>query len=87
MTHETANQWRTIDDSAPKDEMLIIYRPDRIGGGGRVCVGKFDPDTYARRPRPFWRSYFGGLGVQYNRDNPPTHWQPMPRPPQENDDE
>jgi len=73
--------WQLIE-TAPKRTVIILYRPGRIGVGGRVCVGQYDFDEWSRRgPRPFWRSDWGGLGVQYDRDTPPTHWMPLPEPP------
>ena len=74
--------WQPID-TAPKDGTCVdLYRPDRIGGGGRVCVGHYNNDMYARKgPRPFWETQYGGLGRIYDRDNPPSHWRPRPAPP------
>ena len=74
--------WQTID-TAPKDGTCVdLYRPDRIGGGGRVCVGHYNNDMYARKgPRPFWETQYGGLGRIHDRDNPPSHWRPRPAPP------
>jgi hypothetical protein len=42
---------------------------------GEVSIGCFDPDTYARTPRPFWRD--DGIYRKRHAD-PPTHWMPLP---------
>ncbi len=78
--------WQPISTAPTGDKynrpVLLLYRPDMFGGGGRVCVGIYDSDEYSKRgARPFWRSFWGGLGVLYDRDNPPTHWLPMPTKP------
>jgi len=74
------SDWQPIE-TAPEDQTVLGYRPDRIGRGGRVCVMRFDDGRFTRRPRPFWKTYHGGLGVQHDRDNPPTHWMPFPAAP------
>ncbi len=74
-------QWQPIE-TAPKDGTPVwLHRPDRIGRGSRRTISKFDRDEFAKNPRPFWKSYYGGLGVLHDRDNPPTHWMPLPKPP------
>jgi hypothetical protein len=36
---------------------------------------------YAKKPRPFWRRIDDNGRAHRSRDNPPTHWRPMPAPP------
>lgn len=73
-------KWQTID-TAPKDgTAIIVFVPKQYyGGGGRVCLARWNDDKYARKPRPFWsRSLSDKTG---DRASPPTHWMPLPEPP------
>lgn len=81
-------KWQPIE-TAPKGDgsgfgpVILIYRPKRIGGGGRICVAAFDPESFRKNPRPHWHSFFGTLSKYQDRDNPPTHWMPLPEPPED----
>lgn len=66
--------WQPIE-TAPKDRELLIWR-------GRPCIARWDDQRYHKTPRPFWNDY-GVFGVVWMRDNPPTHWMPLPEPPTE----
>lgn len=92
-------QWRTID-TAPKDGTQILlgatsqtYRGQHVPA--RSTQGYWDaqkplPGDYASDSGefigepggvPFWMSEDGG----FTEENPPTHWQPMPAPPEFDD--
>lgn len=81
MTEINKSPWRPIS-TAPKDgSYVLLYGPAR---GTTPSVGRFTADEYAKRPRPFW-SRVGLWGVTWDRLNPPTHWMPLPLPPEPED--
>ena len=69
-------QWQPID-TAPKDGTSILVCPG-FWNAKTCSIARFDDDEYAKKPRPYWRrdDAFNRVGV--NRDNPPTHWMPLP---------
>lgn len=73
------NDWQPIE-TAPRDRMILLYRP-KAALWGRVTPGKYDSDTHAKRPRPFWAIWFRIGGVTEARQWPPTHWMPLPDAP------
>jgi hypothetical protein len=48
----------------------------------RSCsIAYFDDDRYAKNPRPYWVREDANHRVTVSRDNPPTHWRPLPEAP------
>jgi len=72
--------WQPIA-TAPLDQLILLYRPGSHYSWTRIDIGRFDDDHYAKKPRPFWRSMAGLLGITQMRDWKPSHWQPLPLPP------
>lgn len=72
---EAERGWRTIE-SAPKDGTKML-----LNHGGLVCRGWWEAQKYHKKPRPYWDSDRGFMGVQWHRDHQPTHWMPLPTPP------
>lgn len=74
--------WQPID-TAPKDgsRILLFYSKSRKEGVTETAVGRWEIQKYHDRPRPYWENekYIGD--VSYKRENPPTHWMPLPSPP------
>lgn len=79
---EHTMQWRPIE-TAPKDRRVMLYRPTHNNAWLlTVSAGQYDDDRYAKKPRPYWGSDVERVwGVLACRDNPPTHWMPLPEPP------
>jgi hypothetical protein len=73
-------EWQPIE-LAPKDKIILLYRPGHCVPWQSVAPGKYDDDKYAKRPRPFWVSWLLCSGKTDDRAYPPTHWIPMPNPP------
>jgi hypothetical protein len=73
------SEWMDID-SAPRDRMILLYRPD-APGWGQVAPGKWSDEIYARRPKPYWELWLKFGGVTDARLWLPTHWMPLPEPP------
>ena len=74
-------EWQPIS-TAPKDgSEVVLFIP---GDHNRhVVIGSWDDAQYSRRPRPYWTSDGARIwGVRWSRDNQPTHWMPLPQPPQ-----
>ncbi|HDZ38966.1 MAG TPA: DUF551 domain-containing protein [Marinobacter sp.] len=70
--------WRDIS-TAPKDGAVLL-----LMGGQHCSRGTWDDQKYNRKPRPYWRSQYGWLmGIIWDRQNQPTHWMPLPRPPKD----
>lgn len=60
-------------DTAPKDgSRILLY----YGRGFCVC-GSWDSDKLSRNPRPYWAN--DHHRTQAARQNPPTHWAPLPQ--------
>ena len=72
--------WKPIE-SAPKDGTGVLLFCPRLG----VCApGRWDTDKHAKKPRPYWTHWGERIwGTLWIRDDQPTHWQPLPAPPQE----
>lgn len=71
--------WQPIS-TAPHDTWILLYRPDSHSWS-RVDIGRWDENRHSNRPRPFWRSMHGLLGITEMRNHPPSHWMPLPPPP------
>jgi hypothetical protein len=73
-------EWQPIE-TAPKGDgqwagpRVLLCCPKR---GART--GKFDPDAFSVKKRPFW-SIDGSFGKNDDRLDQPTHWMPLPEPP------
>lgn len=73
--------WQPIS-TAPKDgTVVLVYRPDAYGWGGKVDLAYWDDDRYAKKPRPYWHSARLIIDIQESRRMAPTHWMPLPDPP------
>ena len=79
---EELGAWRPIE-TAPRDRthMLLLFRP-QAAAWGKVAPGMFNPDQYAKRPRPYWEMWLRIGSVTGSREWEPTHWMPMPPPPE-----
>lgn len=79
---EGLGAWRPIE-TAPRDRMhmLLLFRP-QAAAWGKVAPGMFNPDQYAKRPRPYWEMWLRIGSVTGSREWEPTHWMPMPPPPE-----
>lgn len=74
--------WSPID-TAPKDggEILLFYP---AGAFQRELIEKgwWCDDRYAAKPKPYWTHSSERMwGIKRCRDNPPTHWMPLPLSP------
>lgn len=67
--------WQPIE-AAPKDGRILLMR-DR----NRICIGRYCTDRGALNVLPeYWTDE--GYGVTWARRHPPTHWMPLPEPPE-----
>lgn len=73
-----ASRWQSMD-TAPKDGTWILawYR-----NRGRAEMARWESEIYHKKPKPYWHTAFL-WGVIENRNNPPSHWQPLPEGPTE----
>ena len=58
-------------DTAPKDRKVLLF------ARGEWYVGKWDPDKYAKKPRPFW-DYSHIWRPTGCREKPPIAWAELP---------
>jgi len=73
--------WQPIN-TAPKDRIVILYRPAAPHPAIQIAPGKYDYDGYAKRPRPYWEIWLRiWNGKNESRDYEPTHWCDYPSPP------
>lgn len=69
--------WQPIA-TAPRDgTRLLLYWK------GHVVCGHWDEDRHVNRPCPYWSTDLEGIFRKtITRENPPTHWQPLPDAPE-----
>ena len=77
--------WQPIE-TAPKDVAVLLYRPDAYQWA-RIAVGQWNDDHFAKRPCPFWGMRPQDTTKRAARAWEPTHWMPLPNPPNEPDKE
>lgn len=72
--------WRPIE-TAPKDgSTVLVWFSDLYNG--TADLARWDNDQYARKPRPYWTGNRERiLGTVAYRQGKPTHWMPLPEPP------
>lgn len=74
------SDWRPIE-TAPRDGtcvLLLITNSKR-----RISTGRWDSQEYHKKPRPFWHVDMWSFGgPETHRGVQPTHWQPLPGPPE-----
>lgn len=68
------SDWQPIE-TAPKEAYYLL-----LLANNRVEIGRWDDDRFAKKPKPFWAYSFLSSRRQ-QRENPPTHWMPLPTPP------
>ena len=74
--------WKDME-TAPKDRVILLFRPKMFCGKGHVGPGKWESDKYANNPRPFWYSLERLISTTESSIFQPTHWMPLPLPPEE----
>lgn len=79
------SEWQPIE-TAPKDQTVIVFRPTMWGGKGHIGKARWETDKYLKKPKPFWSSSEGWIGKTEDRHHPPTHWMPLPEPPETSHD-
>lgn len=67
--------WQPIE-TAPKSDAILLWRNNKCD------IGYYIEDNYARKPKPYWFSYYHHY-VTSMRQHVPTHWQPLPSGPGE----
>jgi len=72
-------EWQPIETAPLESGQLLGWFPLRDGG---VYIMHWDNDSYASKPRPHWGVYGWMWGRKTLRDFQPTHWMPLPEPPQ-----
>ena len=67
--------WQPIE-TAPKDGTRVL-----VFCHWGVDIAQWNQDSYIRKPKPYW-SYRRSSSKGADRRFPPTHWMPLPEPPQ-----
>jgi hypothetical protein len=75
------SQWQPIE-SAPKDGTWFLAWSGTIFQGGLVTKAKWDADLTAKKPRPMWTYAESWIGRHHMKLHQPTHWMPLPAPPE-----
>lgn len=74
--YATEAHWQTMD-SAPKTGRILVAIKNTFSGKARVEIRQWNPDQYAKRPKPYWAS--DGMGrVTFDRQDTPDLWAPLP---------
>ena len=69
--------WQPIE-TAPKDGTYILVFPPTFSN--TASCARWNKDTYSKNPRPYWSRTDTSGRINVSRDNPPTHWMPVPLP-------
>lgn len=72
--------WQPIE-TAPKDGTYILVFPG-LWTDVTCSIARYDYDTHARNPKPFWKRVDDMGLVSRSRSCQPTHWMPLPEPPE-----
>ena len=75
-------EWQPIE-TAPKDKVILAYRPD-AHDWGKVAPAKWDDQRHHKKPQPFWSIWLRIGSTTESRAWVPTHWMPLPDPPNRN---
>lgn len=72
--------WKPIE-TAPKDRRICLYYPGQLFTDVYTVFGKWQKDTYAKKPRPYWTNDLERIrGVSVTRTQQPTHWADVDTP-------
>lgn len=74
--------WLPIE-SAPRDGTKILAYIPRVYSNGLQCCVQWDGDKYAKRPKPRFRSTDRLYGDADSARHQPSHWIPLPPPPED----
>lgn len=76
---DCTEDWQPIE-TAPKDGTAILVYP-ATWGSQSASIATWNDDRQSKKPRPFW-SRQDSISITLSRDKPPTHWMPLPAPPE-----
>jgi len=71
-------EWLPIE-TAPKDRAVLVH--PAIWNDKTASIAKWESDRYSKNPRPYWRRDDDMGKVTISRENPPSHWLPLPAAP------
>ena len=75
------SKWQPIE-TAPRDGTTVLLYPPTWKS--KTCsMGKFNPDKYCQKPKPYWNRDDDNGRVSDSRKAITTHWMPLPPPPKE----
>ena len=74
-------KWQPIE-TAPKDGTSILVYPP-TWKTKRAAIAKWNPNRYAKNPKGYWERDDDMQRVTISRGATPTHWMPLPEPPEE----
>ena len=69
-------EWQPIE-TAPINDEVLVYNP-KFG----VLIGWINHNLDAQKPRPYWVYDNVNKSKKESRAYPPTHWMPLPEPPE-----
>lgn len=75
-------EWQPIETAPTDGTRILLSNPTHPALTLRVVIGYYDPDSYSKRPRPYW-SIEGIRSVSGQRLYRPTHWMYLPALPGE----
>jgi hypothetical protein len=75
--YATEAHWQTMDSAPRTGERVLVATKSVFDGKHRVDIRRWDPDRYAKRPRPFWRSD-DPYRILADRQDQPALWAPLP---------
>jgi hypothetical protein len=77
---------KPIDENTPRDKRILVWIPDRRYQPGCWTAARWYGDKYATNPKPYWDAECF-IRTREKRLNQPSHWMPLPEPPEKNNDQ
>jgi len=74
--------WQPIE-TAPKDGTEILAWVQPRTSRGFSVLARWYSDKFSKDPQPYWMLLMPSRTCEFDRHNQPTHWMPLPEPPQE----
>lgn len=75
------SEWQPIETVPEGEHVLLWFPKGERGNGGIECATIFKGDTIHPSGMSFWTHGGPNSGSDWDPEEAPTHWQPLPDPP------
>lgn len=77
--------WQPIESygkNTDHPQGVLLFRPS-APHWLRIAPGHWNEQAFHKKPKPYWDSALRAVCVFDCRIHPPTHWMPLPDPPEQ----